>query len=143
MDECVTLNSSAGISLPCESYSHMPIVRLPIIGLLAHLDKLSSRPAVKLITFDSREEDIIGRAEISQFQAENSDWMRVVSEAGPDWDGQTGRVRPDLLEVREATTGTGPRWAAVCGPPGFNRETVRILREHRSFTEEEIYVFEG
>ena len=97
-----------------------------------------------MITFDSREEDIIGRAEISQFQAENSDWLRVVrvvSEAGPGWDGQTGRVRPDLLEVREANT--GPRWAAVCGPPGFNRETVRILREHRSFTEEEIYVFEG
>ena len=116
----------------------------PIIGLLAHLQKLASKPAVKLITFDRSEEDIIWRAEISQFQADNSDWLRVVrvvSEAGPGWGGQTGRVRPDLLEGREATT--GPRWAAVCGPPGFNRETVRILRDHLSFTEEEIHVFEG
>ena len=116
----------------------------PIIGLLAHLHKLSSKPAVKLITFDRREEDIIWRAEISQFLAENSDWLevvRVLSEAGPGWDGQSGRVRPDLLEVREASI--GPRWAAVCGPPGFNRETVRILREHRGFTEEEIHVFDG
>ena len=47
----------------------------PIIGLLAHLHKLSSKPAVKLITFDRREEDIIWRAEISQFQAEFSTSM--------------------------------------------------------------------
>ena len=116
----------------------------PIIGLLVHLQKLSSKPAVRLITFDRSEEDIIWRAEISQFQAENSDWLvveRVLSEAGPGWVGQTGRVRPDLLEDRQATA--GQRWAAVCGPPGFNREAVRILREHLGFKEEEIHVFDG
>ena len=117
----------------------------PIIGLLVHLQKLASKPAVRLITFDRREEDIIWRAEITQFQSENSDWLslvRVLSEAGPGWPGQTGRVRPDLLEAGQDTVGK-ERWAAVCGPPGFNRETVRILREHHGFIEEEIHVFDG
>ena len=116
----------------------------PIIGLLAHLQKLSSKPAVKLITFDRKEEDIIWRAEIGQFEVKNSDWLtvvRVLSEAGASWSGERGRVRPDLL-TKHLRPG-GSRWAAVCGPPGFNRETVRLLREHLGFSEEEIHLFEG
>ena len=116
----------------------------PILGLLAYLQTRPSRPVVQLVTFDRREEDIIWRAEVDQFQAENAGWLRVrrvLSEAGPGWTGQTGRVRPDLLGGERGQGGAV--WAAVCGPPGFNRETVRIVRDHLSFIEEEIHVFEG
>ena len=116
----------------------------PILGLLAHLQTLPSKPGVELFTFDRKEEDIIWRAELSVFQAENAGWLRmerVVSEGGPGWAGKTGRVRPDLLEGGRGRGGTS--WAAVCGPPGFNRESVRILREHLGLREEQIHVFEG
>ena len=97
---------------------------------------------------------------------ENSDWLslvRVLSQPDTDWRGQTGRVRPDLL-LSEVSLVEGlvsrwvtmkifqffivkifhdSRWAAVCGPPGFNREAARILREHLAFTQEEIHVFDG
>merc|ERR1719422_2123288 len=100
----------------------------PMIGLLSAIRNLSTR------------------AEVQQFQAENS-WLslvRVLSQPGADWTGETGRVRPELL-MKEVSLVEGlvSRWAAVCGPPGFNREAVRILREHLAFVQEEIHVFEG
>ena len=118
----------------------------PMIGLLSAIRNLPTKPAVKLITFDRTEMDMIWRAEVQEFQAENS-WLslvRVLSQPGADWTGERGRVRPELL-MKEVSLVEGlvSRWAAVCGPPGFNRETVRILREHLAFVQEEIHVFEG
>ena len=161
------LLSSVPLTADCKLYLLAAGTGLtPMIGLLSAIQKLPRKPAVKLLTFDRTAEDVIWRTEVSQFQMENSDWLslvRVLSQPDTDWRGQTGRVRPDLL-LSEVSLVEGlvsrwvtmkifqffivkifhdSRWAAVCGPPGFNREAARILREHLAFTEEEIHVFDG
>ena len=94
-------------------------------------------------TFDF---DIYCLLQLATFQSNNRDWAsvtHVVTSPAPaeDWAGDTGRVTEALL--RRHGEATGRRWWGVCGPPGFNREAARLLRENLGVSAADMHVFEG
>ena len=58
-----------------------------------------------------------------------------------NFNGLKGRVRKELLAPFLSSLGSSGL-VLVCGPPGFSRETKRLLRED-CFKEEQIHLFEG
>ena len=65
----------------------------------------------------------------------------VVSSADKTWSGETGRINKDLLS--KLITTSDSMWFGICGPPGFNREAVKIVQEKFSINNKNIHVFEG
>ena len=121
----------------------------PMLGILSSLSLLQHRPAVSLLTWDRTEQEIIWGKELRDFQAQHSQWfslLQLLTQPAQHWQGGRGRITASILREHlqpPAGARAGSRWVAVCGPPGFNRETVRILKEDFAIIDEELYVFEG
>ena len=116
----------------------------PMIAILTSLQARKQRPQLRLITFDRTPEDIIWKDQIAVFRYKNSDWMsvtHVVTSPSEGWDGETGRISEEIL--RKYVVGDKKTWVGLCGPPGFNREAVRLLKDVRQLETEHIHVFEG
>ena len=82
--------------------------------------------------------------QLAVFRYKNSDWMsvtHVVTSPSEGWDGETGRISEEIL--RKYVDGDNKTWVGLCGPPGFNREAVRLLRDVSQLETEHIHVFEG
>ena len=114
----------------------------PMTAILTSLQARKQRPQLRLITFDRTPEDIIWKDQLAVFRYKNSDWMsvtHVVTSPSEGWDGETGRISEEILRkyVDKKT------WVGLCGPPGFNREAVRLLKDVRQLETEHIHVFEG
>ena len=80
--------------------------------------------------------------QLAVFKYKNSDWVtvtHVVTAPSEGWDGETGRISEDIVKkyIDNKT------WVGLCGPPGFNREAVRLLRDVSKLETEHIHVFEG
>jgi len=108
----------------------------PAISLLPALAALPSPLVTSFLTCHTSQQEEIWGDELRTYAA-TQPWLDVataVSSAGQ-------RLSHALLS---AHLPPGPaRLAAVCGPPGFNREAVRILREEMAFCEDDIHVFDG
>ena len=86
---------------------------------------------------------IVSCFQLAVFQYKNSDWVsvtHVVTSPEEGWDGETGRISGDILKKY---LGDNKSWVGLCGPPGFNREAVRLLKDVKSVETENIHVFEG
>ena len=133
----------------------------PMVAILTSLRARKQRPQLRLITFDRSPEDIIWKdqvgllaisdcdiftefpCQLAVFQYKNSDWVsvtHVVTSPSEGWDGETGRISEDILRKY---IGDNKTWVGLCGPPGFNREAVRLLKLVRQLETEHIHVFEG
>lgn len=92
----------------------------PILGILRDLDRRGDERPIRLIVAVGTADRIVGRAEIEEI-ATRLDLKAhfVVEEAGPDWDGERGRVEAGLLE--RATHGLPKErtLALICGPTVF------------------------
>ena len=83
--------------------------------------------------------------QVSEFQTEHKSWLSVhhlVSDAGDEtWSGDTGRIREQIL--RKYFGDKKLVWVGICGPPGFNREAVNIVKNKFSMEESNLHVFQG
>ena len=116
----------------------------PMLSILPSLATLGKKKTVRLVTFDRSPKDIIWKTQVNSFQEKNSDWlsvMHVVSDTDDYWAGDTGRISVELLN--KYINDNEDTWVAVCGPPGFNREAVRLLKSKPILGDDKIHVFEG
>ena len=77
------------------------------------------------------EEDILCKAELDAFAAENKEKCRLIyalSKPPPAWTGIKGRLDRFLYE-REAGKGTGDELVLICGPPPMEKSAREIFLE--------------
>ena len=119
----------------------------PMLSILHALKTFKQKPKLRLFTFDRTIKDIIWKDQIQKYQSANSSWMKVTHVVSSDefgWEDEIGKISEALLrKYIEDKTEVKTRWAAVCGPPGFNREAVRLLKDCFSFVDKTVHVFEG
>lgn len=115
----------------------------PIFSLLPLLLTIPGTD-ITLLYFNKTREDIIWREELASLQLQREE-LRVVHVLSQEPDYTPGgRVNRELLAgyLGEAG-GEGGRFAAVCGPVGFNKEAERLLKEEFGFLLEELHLFQG
>jgi len=117
----------------------------PILSILYAMMGSNKKTRTILITFDRKPRDIIWKDRVSEFQTEHKSWLsvhHVVSDAGDEpWSGDTGRIREQIL--RKYFGDKKLVWVGICGPPGFNREAVNIVKNKFSMEESNLHVFQG
>ena len=119
----------------------------PMLSILHALKTVKQKPKLRLFTFDRTIKDIIWKDQIQKYQSAYNSWMKVTHVVSSDefgWEDEIGKISETLLRkyIDDKTDGKN-RWAAVCGPPGFNREALRLLRDCFGFVDKSIHVFEG
>jgi len=117
----------------------------PILSILHAMMSSNKTPRTILITFDRKPRDIIWKDRVSEFQTQHKSWLsvyHVVSDTDDEtWDGDTGRIREQIL--RKYFGEKKLIWVGVCGPPGFNREAVNIVKNKFNMEESNLHVFQG
>lgn len=94
---------------------------VPLMAMLRHRARSSTRPAVRLLSSWRTRDSIIYREELQQLAAGDGDLQIVhtlTRESPPGWSGQRGRIDAGMLRAFALTPEQRPR-AYVCGPTPF------------------------
>lgn len=121
----------------------------PMVGLLVHWAHLqdscpSSRQAF-LMFFNKTEADILWKEQLENMASRYPNFTveHVLSQAGNDWQGLTGRIRQELLQGHAPKPDGSRRMLfCACGPNPFTNEAVH-LAEVMGYPKSSIHAFQG
>ncbi|CAH1800032.1 unnamed protein product [Owenia fusiformis] len=94
-------------------------------------NKHKSIKDTKLMFFNKTEKDILWHEQLNELEAANERFAvsHVLSQAGSDWSGLTGRVSLDLLKQCTSQQNINNTLVCVCGPIAFTNQTIRLLKD--------------
>ena len=106
----------------------------PPMAMIRHLRDCGDDRRVLLVYGNKTEQDIVFREELDQIAAGDAPRLKVVhvlSQPGDDWDGEAGRIDPELIEREvEEFLGGGleDKTFLVCGPGALIDKTIAGLK---------------